>query len=37
LLEITGTEDKIDAALKILSDYGIKEVVRTGRIAMARR
>ena len=37
MLEITGTEDKIDAALKILSDYGIKEVVRTGRIAMARR
>jgi acetolactate synthase-1/3 small subunit len=36
VIEITGDEQKIDAALGVLSDYGIMEVVRTGRIAMVR-
>jgi acetolactate synthase-1/3 small subunit len=36
VIEITGDEQKIDAALAVLSDYGIMEVVRTGRIAMVR-
>ena len=34
ILEITGEEDKIDSLLKVLSDYGVMEVVRTGRVAM---
>jgi acetolactate synthase-1/3 small subunit len=36
ILEVTGDETKIDAMLSVLSDYGIMEVVRTGRIAMVR-
>ena len=36
ILEITGEEDKIDSLLKVLSDYGVMEVVRTGRVAMTR-
>lgn len=36
ILEVTGDEQKIDSLLAVLADYGIMEVVRTGRIAMAR-
>lgn len=36
IIEITGTEDKIDAIFEMLRPYGIKEIVRTGRVAMAR-
>jgi len=36
IIEVTGTEDKVDAIFEMLRPYGIKEVVRTGRIAMAR-
>ena len=35
-VEITGPESKIDAVLDILRPIGIKEIVRTGTIAMAR-
>ena len=35
-IEITGTEDKIDGLLEVLRPYGVLEVARTGRIAMAR-
>ena len=35
-IEITGTEDKIDGLLDVLRHYGIIEMVRTGRVAMAR-
>jgi acetolactate synthase-1/3 small subunit len=35
-IEITGTEDKIDSLLDLLRQFGIKEIARTGRIAMAR-
>jgi acetolactate synthase-1/3 small subunit len=35
-IEITGTEDKIDSLLNLLRPFGIKEIARTGRIAMAR-
>jgi acetolactate synthase I/III small subunit len=35
-IEITGTEDKIDSLLDLLRPFGIKEIARTGRIAMAR-
>ena len=36
VIEVTGGNDKIDALEKLLEPYGIRELVRTGRIAMAR-
>jgi acetolactate synthase-1/3 small subunit len=36
ILEITGDEDKIDSLLNLLRPYGIREMARAGRIAMAR-
>jgi len=36
MLEVTGPEAKINACIDTLRPYGIKEVARTGRIAMAR-
>ncbi len=36
IIEVTGTEDKVDAIFEMLRPYGIKELVRTGRVAMAR-
>jgi acetolactate synthase-1/3 small subunit len=35
-IQITGTEDKIDSLVDLLRPFGIKEIARTGRIAMAR-
>ena len=35
-VEITGDEKKIDAILALLKPLGIKELVRTGRVAMTR-
>lgn len=35
-IEITGDEEKISAITELLRPFGIKETVRTGRIAMAR-
>jgi acetolactate synthase I/III small subunit len=35
-LEITGTPDKIDALIDLLSSYGIKEIARTGSTAISR-
>lgn len=35
-IEITGDEEKIGAITELLRPFGIKELVRTGRIAMAR-
>lgn len=35
-VEATGSVEKIDAIEKLLEPYGIKELVRTGRIAMMR-
>jgi acetolactate synthase-1/3 small subunit len=36
MVEVTGTEDKIDGLVDVLRPYGIVEMVRTGRVAMAR-
>jgi acetolactate synthase-1/3 small subunit len=36
IVEITGTEDKIDGLLDVLRPYGVIEMVRTGRVAMSR-
>jgi acetolactate synthase I/III small subunit len=36
VIETTGTEDKIDSLLDMLRPYGVIEMVRTGRVAMAR-
>jgi acetolactate synthase-1/3 small subunit len=36
VVEATGTEDKIDAIVAMLKPYGLKELVRTGRVAMTR-
>jgi acetolactate synthase-1/3 small subunit len=35
-VEITGDEDKVDSMLKLLRSFGVREVARTGRIAMLR-
>jgi acetolactate synthase-1/3 small subunit len=35
-IEITGDEDKIESLLKLLRGFGVKEIARTGRIAMVR-
>ena len=36
IIEITGTEDKIDGLVEMLRPYGVLEMARTGRVAMAR-
>jgi len=36
IIEITGTEEKIDGLLEVLRPFGIVEMVRTGRVAMSR-
>lgn len=35
-IEITGTEDKIQALVDVLQPFGIQEMVRTGQIVMSR-
>jgi len=36
VLEITGADDKTRAILELLSRFGIKELVRGGKLAIAR-
>ncbi|MCD6285020.1 MAG: acetolactate synthase small subunit [Anaerolineae bacterium] len=36
MVEVTGTDDKINGLVDVLRPYGIVEMVRTGRVAMAR-
>ena len=35
-VEVTGDENKLDSLLRLLRDFGIKEVSRTGKIALTR-
>jgi len=35
-IEVTGPEDKVNAMIKMLEPFGIKEIAKTGRVAMAR-
>ncbi len=35
-IEITGTEDKVDSLVNVLKPFGLKELTRTGRLAMVR-
>jgi acetolactate synthase-1/3 small subunit len=35
-IEITGSSDKIDAFIELMRVYGIKELARTGAVAMSR-
>ena len=36
VIEMVGSEAKIDGLLEVLRPYGVLEMVRTGRVAMAR-
>ena len=36
IISITGEEDKIDVLLTLLKGFGVREVARTGRIALVR-
>lgn len=35
-IQLVGTLDKIETAIKLLKPFGIREVVRTGRIALTK-
>lgn len=35
-VEVTGDEEKVNSLLGLLRDFGVKEVSRTGRIALTR-
>jgi acetolactate synthase-1/3 small subunit len=35
-IEVTGQVEKIDAFQNLMEPYGIKELVRTGKIALSR-
>ncbi|GBC78427.1 Putative acetolactate synthase small subunit [bacterium HR08] len=36
VLEVTGDEDKLEAFIRVFEKYGILEVVRSGKVALAR-
>jgi acetolactate synthase I/III small subunit len=36
IIEVTGTDEKIEGLLEILRPFGLMEVAKTGRVAMAR-
>lgn len=35
-IEMTGDSEKVNAIIELLRPFGIKEIVRTGKVAMAR-
>lgn len=36
IVEVTGNEDKLEAIKLLLQSYGIREIVRTGKLALLR-
>ena len=36
IIEVTGDEEKIDAVITLLRQFGIKELARTGKVSMVR-
>ena len=36
IIEVTGDEEKIDAMVQLLRQFGIKEIARTGKVSMVR-
>jgi acetolactate synthase-1/3 small subunit len=36
IIEMTGTPSKVENFIEVLQPFGIKEMMRTGRIAMVR-
>ncbi len=36
IVEITGSPDKVEAMIGLLKPYGIREIVKTGQVAMLR-
>jgi acetolactate synthase-1/3 small subunit len=36
IIQIVGPEDRVDSLIKLLENFGIEEMVRTGRVAMTR-
>jgi len=36
IVEVTGSENKVEAMVRLLKQFGIKEMARTGKVSMAR-
>jgi acetolactate synthase I/III small subunit len=36
IIEVTGDEEKVDAMVQLLRQFGIKEIARTGKVSMVR-
>ena len=36
-IEITGSESKVDKFLRLMETFGIQELTRTGKVALARK
>ena len=36
IIEVTGDQEKLEAIISLLHPFGIREIVRTGKIAMVR-
>jgi acetolactate synthase-1/3 small subunit len=36
IIQIVGPEDRVESLIRLLGNFGIEEMVRTGRVAMAR-
>ncbi len=36
IIEVTGDEEKVDAIIQLLRQFGVKELARTGKVSMVR-